>query len=151
MARKRVIDPQFWLDEEISQISAAARLLYIGLWGICDDRNATLPNRPLWIKTQIFPYEIIDIDKLLKELADIGKIILFKDQDTKDYWYIKNFTKWQKVDHPSDTKYPKYRGAREPSESPRSELSNLININKGDNLIKTSREQLKEKWGKNGK
>src|SRR4051812_6770919 len=109
MARKRVIDPSFWIDEEIGKLSAEARLLYIGLWGICDDNYATFPNKLGELKIQIFPYDNVKIDKLLKELADIGKIIPFKDKDGQDYWYLKNLLKWQKIDRPSRAKYPRYR------------------------------------------
>lgn len=59
MARNRMLNPEFWLDEEIAKLSPHARLLYMGLWGICDDNYATFPNRVEWIKAQIFPYEIV--------------------------------------------------------------------------------------------
>lgn len=50
MARNRMLNPDFWLDEEIGSLTPFARLLYMGLWGICDDNYATLPDRPEWIK-----------------------------------------------------------------------------------------------------
>lgn len=107
MARNRMLNPDFWIDEEISKLSPHARLLYMGLWGICDDNYATLPNRPEWIKVQIFPYENLDIKNLLKELQEIGKIIIFTFEN-KEYWWIKNFLKHQKVEKPSRAKYPEY-------------------------------------------
>ena len=60
MARNRMLNPEFWLDEELAKLSPYARLLYMGLWGICDDNYATFPNRPEWVKAQIFPYEKTD-------------------------------------------------------------------------------------------
>ncbi len=110
MARNRMLNPDFWLDEELAKVSAYARLLYQGLWGICDDNNATLPNRPEWIKAQVFPYESVNTPQLLSELSEIGKIVLFKDND-KDYWYIKNFFKYQRVEKPSKEKYPAFNEA----------------------------------------
>lgn len=107
MARNRMLNPDFWIDEEISKLSPHARLLYMGLWGICDDNYATLPNRPDWIKVQIFPYENLDIKNLLKELQEIGKIIIFTFEN-KEYWWIKNFFKHQRVEKPSRAKYPNY-------------------------------------------
>lgn len=108
MARKRMIDPEFWLDEELASLSPHARLLYIGLWGICDDNYATLPNRPGWIKVQVFPYESVNTQQLLDELSKHQKIILF-NENGEEFWFIKNFFKYQRVDRPSAPKYPEYR------------------------------------------
>lgn len=107
MARKRMIDPEFFLDESLCEVSAFARLLYIGLWSICDDNYATLPHRSKWIKAQVFPYDTVNIDKLLTELEQIGVIIKFTVEE-QEFWYIKNFFKYQKVDRPSKPKYPPY-------------------------------------------
>lgn len=111
MARKRMIDPEYWLDEELATVSPHARLLYIGLWSICDDNYATLPNRPDWIKVQVFPYESVSTPLLLGELSGIGKILLF-EVDGKEYWYIKNFFKFQRVEKPSKPKYPEFSEAK---------------------------------------
>ena len=108
MARRRIIDPDFWTDEEISSLSPMARLLYIGLWGICDDNYATFPNRPNWIKMQIFPYQKnVDITKLLNEIIKIGKILPF-EHEKKSYLFIKNFFKHQVINKPSRPKYPEF-------------------------------------------
>lgn len=152
MARKRVIDPEFWLDETMATLSAHARLLFIGTWNICDDNYATFPNKPAWLKIQIFPYEEVDILGLLGELSASGRIVPFRGKDGNDYFFIKNFFKWQRIDKPSNPKYEPYlAGLQEDSATSRSELSkvNEVNkVNKSEKLLKTSREKLKEKWGK---
>ena len=126
MARNRMLNPEFWLDEEIAKLSPHARLLYMGLWGICDDNYATLPNRPDWIKAQVFPYEQVKIENLLGELKKIGKIVLF-EAENKEYWYIKNFLKYQKVEHPSIPKYPSFSSSlTEPSPSPHRVLTRKL-------------------------
>jgi hypothetical protein len=107
MARNRMLNPEFWLDEDLAKLSAYARLLYQGLWGICDDNYATLPNKQGWIKVQIFPYNKVDIAKLLDELSTSGHLILF-EHEGQEFWFIKNFFKHQKVDRPSKPKYPKF-------------------------------------------
>lgn len=130
-----MIDPEFWLDEGLAALSAYARLLYIGLWGICDDNHATLPNRPLWIKAQVFPYNDIDIDIYVRELIEAKKLLPFLNEG-QPFLFLKNFFKYQKVDHPSSEKYPSYQESsespREPSPSPRSQSniskSNLIEV-----------------------
>ena len=103
-----MLDPDFWTDEEVATLSPHARLLFMGLWGICDDNYATLPDRPEWIKVQIFPYEEVDVSKLLAEIEKIGKIERFMF-DGKHYWHIKNFHKHQVINRPSRPKYPPYK------------------------------------------
>ncbi len=104
-----MLDPEFWLDEELATVPPTARLLYMGLWNLCDDNYATLPNKPSWIKVQVFPYESVNIPRLLDALSGIGKIILFRDGG-EEFWYIKNFFKYQRVEKPSKAKYPKFTG-----------------------------------------
>src|SRR5277367_1067610 len=109
MARNRMLNPDFWLDEEVNSISPHARLLYMGLWGICDDNFATVPDRPEWIKLQVLPYDTVNARQLLDELSAIGKIVKF-EHEGKGYWFIKNFFKHQRIDRPSKPKYPRYPG-----------------------------------------
>jgi hypothetical protein len=128
-----MLNPDFWLDEEVSAVSPHARLLYMGLWGICDDNYATLPDRPDWIKIQVFPYDSVNTRELLDELEKIGKIVKF-EYDGKQYWYIKNFFKHQRIDRPSKPKYPKYSSPRvildEPSTTTRLKGSKEDKISK---------------------
>lgn len=122
-----MIDPDFWLDEELAKLSAYARLLYIGVWNLCDDNYATFPDRPEWIKIQVFPYDSVDVSGLLGELSASGKILPFEDGGKK-YWFIKNFFKYQRIDRPSKPKYPKFR---EHSVSPRQEVKEVKLSKKG--------------------
>jgi hypothetical protein len=102
-----MLDPNFWLDEELAALPPLGRLLYAGLWGLCDDNYATFPDRPEWIKAQIFPYEKVDVAEMLNKLEQINKIIKF-EEGGKSYWFIKNFFKYQRVEKPSSPKYPNY-------------------------------------------
>ncbi len=147
MARRRMIDPEFWLDEDLAKLSAHARLLYIGLWNICDDNYATFPEKIGWLKIQIFPYEEVDIKKLLQELSGSGRILRFDSKGEK-FYFIKNFFKYQRVEKPSLPKYPKYLVLL-PDYSPTtpakvSKLSKLSKVSKGEPNLKKLREQ----WGK---
>ena len=150
MARKRMIDPDFWLDEDVASMSPLARLLYIGTWNICDDNYATFPNRPDWIKAQIFPYEKdIDIPALLTELSRTNRLLLFQGKDTKEYWFIKNFFKHQTINRPSNPKYAKFSGTLpDGSVSTHPEVKEVNELNKGKVFIKNSRENLRDKWSK---
>jgi len=109
MARRRMIDPEFWLDEGIAKLSPYARLLYIGSWCIADDHAHTFPYRPEWIKAQLFPYETVNVVALIKELSDAKKYIVFiSESDNRNYIYVKNFHKHQRIEKPSKQKYPNY-------------------------------------------
>lgn len=103
-----MLDPDFFLDEEVAKISPLARILYTGLWCLADDHFATIPNSPDWIRAQILPYEKeVKIEDLLKELQRIDKIRPFVSNG-KNYYYIKNFHRYQRIDRPSQSKYPEY-------------------------------------------
>ena len=148
MARNRMLNPDFWFDEEICSLSFEARLLYMGLWGICDDNYATFPNKPKWVKAQVFPYDNMDTQPLLTELSNIKKIIPFEENCKKYYW-IKNFFKHQYINRPSKAKYPPYPNTlseysvRAPAEKKGKEIEKKGNEN--NNLDKLKNELLKKK------
>ena len=151
MARRRMLDPDFWADEEVSSMSAHARLLFMGLWGICDDNYATFPDRPEWIKVQVFPYETVDVRSLLAEIEKIGKIERFLF-DNKHYWYIKNFHKHQVINRPSRPKYPPYKvklgGISEDSMSTHHEMKRKEDKRKEglSNESKKIQDEIREKF-----
>ncbi len=68
MARSRNIKPGFAKNEFLAQRSFSARLLFALLPTIAD-REGRLEDRPLRIKGELFPYEEIDVNALLDELA----------------------------------------------------------------------------------
>jgi len=103
MARIRTIKPQFWLNEELGTVPRDARLLFIGLWNLSDDRGV-FEWKPGQIKVQLFPYDVdltkSDIEKHLEALVTIGNIIKF-DEDNKSYGFVLNFSKHQEIKNPS--------------------------------------------------
>ena len=108
MARSRTIRPEFWDDEKLASVSRDSRLFFVGLWKCSDDYGVTRGNT-LWLKNQVFPYDdlkISQVEKWLNELVLIGAIITFTHNEEK-FFYIKNFSKYQKVDHPSKVRNPK--------------------------------------------
>lgn len=94
MARNRMIKPEFWKDDALSEVSPYTRLLYIALWNFSDDFGY-LEYRLKKIKVECLPYDDIDIDKLLQELVNIDKIEI-----SGGIIWLKNFTKHQRVDKP---------------------------------------------------
>ena len=63
MARIRTIKPEFWTDEKIVELSAFARLLFIGLWNFADDAGR-MEFSAKRLKMQIFPADDVDISAL---------------------------------------------------------------------------------------
>ena len=108
MARKRMIDPQFWCDEKMMTLSHSARLLFIGLWNFCDD-SGIHKDSDLKLKAEIFPADDItkdDVKKLKEELIQIGLIIAIKeDEFGDDILMVKNWNKYQKINRPIPSKY----------------------------------------------
>ena len=108
MARKRMIDPQFWCDEKRMTLSHSARLLFIGLWNFCDD-SGIHKDSDLKLKAEIFPADDItkdDVKKLKEELIQIGLIIAIKeDEFGDDILMVKNWNKYQKINRPIPSKY----------------------------------------------
>jgi len=103
MPRKRMIDPEFWSDEEIGHWTHSARLFYIGLWNFADDEGRFKAHGNL-LKSQIFPYDTkIDIENLKKE---ISKKIDWYDVDGAKYGSLRNFLKHQRIDKPTPSKLP---------------------------------------------
>jgi hypothetical protein len=131
MPRTRSIKPEFWSDEKLAKVSRDARLLFVGLWTVSDD-HAVCKAHPVWLKSQLFPYDDVKIStfsKWLKELEDLGFIVPFTHHN-ENFYYIANFLKHQKIDHPSKRIYPappvdilsnQSRDTREDSRDPRGE------------------------------
>ncbi len=107
MARSRLIRPEFWNDEKLATLSRDSRLTFVGMWTASDDYG-TVKGHLIWLKNQIYPFENINKDtfeRWIKELEEFGAIIPFTYHQEK-YYFIKNFPKYQKIDHPSKQRNP---------------------------------------------
>jgi hypothetical protein len=99
MARTRYIKPAFFLDEEISELSSNAKLLFIGLWCLADKRGR-MEDKPKQIKAQVFPYDNLDCEALLRELSNREKPFINRYlTDNKRYIQVINFQKHQNPHH----------------------------------------------------
>jgi hypothetical protein len=104
MARIRTIKPDFWTDEKIVEISAFARLLFIGLWNFADDYGR-MEFSPRRIKMQIFPADNLDISALFGEI--MGELVEVYTVENKEFLQINGFEKHQKVDRRNPSKFPR--------------------------------------------
>ena len=94
--RARSIKPSFFQNEDLSELSAETRLLFIGLWCIAD-REGRLEDRPKRIKIQVLPYDSVDsveVDLLLQDLEDREFILRYKTCG-RSYIQVINFLKHQ--------------------------------------------------------
>ena len=108
MARKRMIDPNFWRDEKIGELEPIARLIFIGLWNFADDNGVGRAN-PKLLKADILPYDdtfpVSDFQKSLDKLSTQKLITLYEIEEQK-YYYINNFLKYQSINRPTPSNLP---------------------------------------------
>lgn len=105
MARIRTIKPEFWKDEELSELPEITHLFAAALLNYADDEGYFNAN-PALIKAELFPLRepSRDIHGMLSELSDIGYLRLFRGAKNKVYGLVVNFAKHQKVNRPSPSK-----------------------------------------------
>lgn len=94
MLKSRVVKPEFFVNEDLSELNPLARLLFIGLW-CAADREGRLEDRPKRLKIELLPYDDCDIDQLLQSLHP--KHIIRYEVDGKQYIQVVNFTKHQSI------------------------------------------------------
>ena len=71
------LDPTFFMDSLIGEMTPEARFLLLGLWGLAD-KNNVLENNPGEILPQICPCTpYLHYDSCLEELAARGIVRLF--------------------------------------------------------------------------
>ena len=108
MARKRMIDPNFWTDEKLGTCEPLARYTFMGLISQADDAGR-LNGHPALIKSQVFPYDSDimpdQVNGWLNQLEQKGLIRRY-EVDGQSYICIPKFLKHQKINRPSESKLP---------------------------------------------
>jgi len=74
--RARNLKPGFFKNEELADLPFEARLLFAGLWCMAD-REGRIEDRPRRIKAEVFPYDDVDIEKLLEQLRTARSIVRY--------------------------------------------------------------------------
>jgi len=92
--RARNIKPGFFKNEELSECSFPARLLFPGLWMLAD-REGRLEYRPKRIKAEIFPFDSVDVAALISELVTHGLVKVYSVDGASYLWIVK-FTEHQR-------------------------------------------------------
>lgn len=73
MSRARNIKPGFFKNELLVELPFEYRLLFVGLWTMCD-RAGRMEDRPTKIRMELFPADSVDVDSGLRALHDSGFI-----------------------------------------------------------------------------
>jgi hypothetical protein len=107
VARRRMIDPNFWQSEDVSKLTIRQRLLLIGLFSNADDEGK-LRGNPAFVRSLVFPYEDISIKDIEEDLHVVENIdsILRYEVDGNKYIKLINWTKFQRVDKPQKSMIP---------------------------------------------
>lgn len=77
MARSRNIKPGFFTNDQLAELPALTRLLFIGLWTVAD-REGRIEDRPKRIKAETMPYDNFDCDEALSDLQKAGFITRYE-------------------------------------------------------------------------
>ncbi|MCL4822585.1 MAG: hypothetical protein KJZ57_00075 [Anaerolineales bacterium] len=93
MARARNIKPSFFTNDELADVPALGRLLFIALWTMAD-REGRLEDRPKRIKAEALPYDECDADELLDSLQSRGFILRYQIGAAR-FIQVVNFCKHQ--------------------------------------------------------
>jgi len=123
-----MIDPEFFVDSKLGELSIELRLLFIGTWIYADDEGYYQEDYKK-MKVVLFPYDSkFDIEKGMQTLIDKGFIERY-NEDNKFYHKVKNFNNYQKISHPTPSKISTILANSIVFESPQ-ESSPQVNISK---------------------
>ena len=139
MARIRTIKPEFFTSEDIVELSAFGRLLYISLW--CEaDKEGRLLWRPKTFKMRYFPADDLDIYAHADELVSAGLVRLYGD----GLAYIPSFKRHQHINpRETESKLPGPEARVEHASARVTDASARVNA-----LSLTRREEGKGREGK---
>lgn len=101
MSRIRSIHPGLWTDEAFMGLSAAARLLLIGLWTEAFD-DGVFEWKPLTLKARIFPVDAVELGALFDELI-AGGFVRREAVGGRPIGLIRNFRAFQRPKKPNSS------------------------------------------------
>jgi hypothetical protein len=109
LGRVRSIKPELWFDFELAKLPIEARFAFIGL--LCHaDREGRFEDNPLRLKALVYPYDKVDMDKILAHLSKKPFIIRYS-VDSKSYIQIVKWDEHQPVHHTeTESKIPPCNG-----------------------------------------
>jgi len=106
--RMRMLNPNFWDDPDTGSLSIPARLLFIGLISHADDEGRGISD-PRHFRKSIFGFDDVSTEQVAEYLKDIeAKItnVIFYTMDGKSFYCLRNWSKYQKISHPTPSIIP---------------------------------------------
>ena len=144
MARRRMIDPNIWMSEDVSKLNIFERLLLIGMFSNADDEGRGRANLPL-LRSMIFPYDDISTSEIGEALDNICQYIglILYEVDGNKYYRFERWKKWQRVDKPVKSMIPEQY-----ENDSKNESENDSENNSGRKEKKRKEDNIKEKEDK---
>lgn len=115
MARKRMIDPTFWEDEQVGQLSIRQRLLLLSCFNHADDEGRGRAH-PALLRNQTFVYDddvtVSDVKQDMEEICkslDLSNAFCLKtynDGKQNEFYCIPNWSETNKPSHPTRSSIP---------------------------------------------
>ena len=107
MARKRQLDPDIWISEQVITLPVEARLLFIGMISHADDAGR-LRGSALALKVTIFPSDSYSIEQI-QEWRDAiikNQLAVWYESEGWEYLWLPTFLKYQYMTRISPSKLP---------------------------------------------
>lgn len=145
MARRRMIDPNFWASPDVAKLTHFQRLILIGLFSNADDEGKGFAD-PHYVKSCLFPYESakgLPIKASLRCIEEIISIIFYEVNGGQYYKFL-HWDKWQRVDKPQYSKIPNPPNSKNDSNNDSKNDSGLKEVE-----VKGRERKLKEVKKKN--
>jgi hypothetical protein len=109
MARIRSAKPEFWTDPVMCSLPRDVRFTFKGLWEVSADDYGRFLADARMVKSQVWPLDdditTKKVDGWLTILASLGRIQLYEVHGVR-YGAIVNWSKHQRVSHPSPSRFP---------------------------------------------
>lgn len=127
--RIRTVKPEFWRSDDIDALCLEDRLLFIGLWSYVDDSGVGI-DKESSIAADLFAGDLARefsetsrrVHEGLKRLSAAGLITRYTVSGRR-YLHIATWTKHQKINRPTPSRYPPPASADSPPPDPGREPS----------------------------
>lgn len=111
---RRMLDSAIFQNEKFGVMPPMARLLAIGVINQADDQGRGKAH-PVYLRSQIFPYDDVtpaQVSTWLTLIAQNETVILYS-ADSKDYYQVVNWWKYQSHQYAMPSQFPKPPGWRD--------------------------------------
>jgi uncharacterized CHY-type Zn-finger protein len=147
MPRIRYLKPEFFSDEDLADLPFETRIFYAGLWCYAD-REGRLEDRPKYLKAVIFPYDRVDIEKMISTLCQCKNSgdPFIQRYEVGGKQYIQILT-WEKHQHPHHSENPSSFPPAPPLNKEKDKDKGKGNKLEPSNDLNTVKERLKNRYG----